>query len=154
MAEKNQNEILKEQKRAREEFLKLKKMQSGEIKAEPKPSEVAILPKTRKEKLSNFWFHYKFHLIASVFTAIVLAVLITQCATRPQYDSEIVYFTYTPVLDEQLNKVSDYFEQYATDLNGDGEVKVQVINCSVSGMNQNTQYRNVQLQKLQFSLWF
>ena len=36
----NKNEILEEQRRAREEFLELKKMQSGEMKAPPKPSEV------------------------------------------------------------------------------------------------------------------
>ena len=53
MSDKNKNEIIEEQRRAREEFLRLKRMQSGEIKADPKPSEVALLPKTPKEKIAN-----------------------------------------------------------------------------------------------------
>ena len=95
----NKNEILEEQRRAREEFLELKKMQSGEMKAPPKPSEVAIVPKTPKEKWDNFWFQYKWHVTAIVAVTVILAVLITQCATRTKYDLEVVYFTYTAALD-------------------------------------------------------
>lgn len=149
MAQKKHNETLEQQRRAREEFLNLKKMQSGELDAGPKPSEVAILPKTPKEKFANFWFHYKIHVIVIAFITVVLSVLITQCSNRVNYDSEIVYFSYTPILDSQLNNIADYFEQYATDINGDGEVNVQIINCSFSNDKQNIQYRNVQLQKMQ-----
>ena len=59
MADNKKNDIIEEQRRARAEFLRLKKMQSGEIDAGPKPSEVAIVPKTPKEKWDNFWFQYK-----------------------------------------------------------------------------------------------
>ena len=149
MAKQKKNEILEEQKRAREEFLKLKKIQSGELEAGPKYSEVAIVPKTRKEKIANFWFHHKITVIAVTFITIVLSVLISQCAGRTNYDFEVVYFTYNPVLDGQLNKVGDYFEKYASDMNDDGEVNVQIINCSFSDDQQNQQYRSVQLQKLQ-----
>ena len=72
MSEKNKNETIEQQRRAREEFLKLKKIQQGELPAEPKPSDVAIVPKTREEKLSNFWFHHKWHVIALVFITVVL----------------------------------------------------------------------------------
>ncbi len=143
------NEILEEQKRAREEFIKLKKMQSGEIEAGPKPSEVAILPKTFKEKKENFWYQYKIHIIAIVFLVSIITICVAQCSSRPHYDMKMVYFTYTPVLDEQLNLVEDYFEEYATDMNGDGEVLVNVINCSFSNSNSNTQYKNSILMKMQ-----
>ncbi len=149
MPPKNKNEILEEQRRAREEFLKLKKMQNGELSADPKPSEVAIIPRTPKEKLINFWFHFKWHVISITAIIIILAVLISQCASRIDYDSEIIYFTYSPVLDSQLHKVEEYFKQYSSDINGDGEVHVQVINCSVSTGAQGDQYHNAQLQKLQ-----
>lgn len=152
MAEKNQNEILAEQRKAREEFLKLKKMQNGEIKPDPKPSEIAIVPKTAKEKRKNFWFHYKWHTIATIFTVAVLAILIAQCATKPKYDFEIVYFTYTPVIDFQLESTSDYFEKFIPDINGDGEVKVNVVNCSISESTSDTQYRNTILTRLQAML--
>ena len=145
----NKNEILEEQRRAREEFLELKKMQSGEMKAPPKPSEVAIVPKTPKEKWDNFWFQYKWHVTAIVAVTVILAVLITQCATRTKYDLEVVYFTYTATLDEQTDKIAEYIEKYASDINGDGAVNVQVINCSFTDNSGNVQYKNTMLTKLQ-----
>lgn len=147
MADKK-NDILEEQRRAREEFLELKKMQHGEMEAPPKPSEVAIVPKTPKEKWDNFWFQYKWYVIAVTAMVVVLSVLVAQCVSRPKYDFEAVYFTYTPVLDEQTEKIADYLEKYAEDVNGDGEIKVQVINCSLSE-NGNVQYKNTMLTKLQ-----
>ena len=121
----DKNDILEEQRKAREEFLKLKKMQQGEIDAGPKPSEVAIVPKTPKEKAANFWFQYKWHTIGIVAAVIVLAVLVAQCVSRPVYDMELVYFTYSPILDEQTTQIAEYFEEFAEDLDGNGEVNVQ-----------------------------
>ena len=148
MADKKTNDILEEQRRSREEFLKLKKMQSGEMDAGPKPSEVAIVPKTPKEKAANFWFQYKWHTIAIAFITVVLAVLIAQCASRVEPDFSIVYFSYTPIMDDQLKHVTEYFEKFASDLNGDGEVNVQVVNCSFSN-NGTNQYKSTILTKLQ-----
>lgn len=148
MADKKTNDILEEQRRSREEFLKLKKMQSGELDAGPKPSEVAIVPKTPKERAANFWFQYKWHTIIIAFITVVLAVLIAQCASRVEPDFSIVYFSYKPVVDDQLKPVTEYFEKLTTDLNGDGEVNVQVLNCSFLN-NGSSQYKNAILTKLQ-----
>lgn len=147
MADKK-NDILEEQRRAREEFLRLKKMQSGELDAGPKPSEVAIIPTTPKEKWDNFWFQYKWWVVAAVASFIVLSVLIVQCTSRVTPDLEIVYFSYTPVLDQQTGLVAEYFEDCAKDINGDGEVNIQVVNCSFQN-NGNIQYKNSILSKLQ-----
>lgn len=149
MADKKANEILEEQRRAREEFLKLKKMQQGEIDAGPKPSEIAVAPKTAKEKAQNFWFHNKWQTIGVIFLVITLTVLIAQCASKPKYDLEIVYFTYKPVLDVQLETATEYFEELSPDVNGDGEVKISVVNCSMSNTSADTQYRNTIYTKLQ-----
>ena len=149
MSEKKTNEILEEQRKARQEFLELKKMQHGEMKAPPKPSEVAIVPKTPKEKWDNFWFQYKWYVIAITAVTVILAVLITQCATRTKYDLEVVYFTYTAVLDEQTNKIADYLADYAEDINGDGEINVQVVNVSFSDKSGDSQYKYTMLTKLQ-----
>ncbi len=147
MADKN--DILEEQRRAREEFLKLKKMQKGELDAGPKPSEVAIVPKTFKEKLDNFWFQYKWHTIGIVATLIVLTVLVAQCTTKPKYDLSVVYFSYTPVMDNQLTSVADYIGKFASDLDGNGEVNISIVNCSLSNKSGDFQYRNTVLTKMQ-----
>ncbi len=149
MDNKKTNEILEEQRRARREFLKLKQMQNGEIAPLPKPSDIAYVPRTVSEKLSNFWFHYKFYVVSIVITVVLFAVLVTQCASRVENDLEILYFTYTPVLEAQTTAMAEYFEQYATDLNGDGEVNIAVLNCSMSTDSKDVQYRNTMLTKVQ-----
>ncbi len=131
MSEKR-NEIMEEQRRARAEYIKLKKMQQGELAPEAKPSEVAVAPKTFREKLVNFWYHYKIHTILTSFIIAVLAISITQCATRPKYDFEIMYFAHKTALDQQTQAIGDYFEKFAEDINGDGIVNIKVINCSVN----------------------
>lgn len=149
MADKKQNEILAEQKRAREEFLKLKKMQSGELDAGPKPSEVEVLPKTFKEKAANFWFHYKWLTIGLTVTVVLLAFLVAQCCSKPKYDLEIVYYTETPIFELQIEAVENYFKEYATDVNGDGEINIQIIDCSFPENDADLQYKNANIQKLQ-----
>lgn len=148
MSEEKKNEILEEQRRARQEFLDLKKMQHGEMKAPPKPSEIAIKPTTPKEKWANFWFQYKWYVLAITAITVVMAVLIAQCATRTDYDLEVVYFSYTPVMDEQTAPIGKYLETMAEDVNGDGEVHVQVVNCSFDNKNGG-QYRYTMMTKLQ-----
>ena len=149
MSEKKTNDILEEQRRAREEFLKLKKMQHGEIPTGPKPSEEAILPKTPKEKIQNFWFHNKWMVIG--FTALIAVVvfLTVQAINKPKYDYQIVYFSYYQAMDEQLEGIEEYFENLSSDVDGNGEVNVQAINCSFYNEQQNVSYRNTILTKLQ-----
>ena len=149
MAKKKVSDTLAQQRKARESFLELKKIQSGEIEAGPKPSEMEITPKTFSEKTSNFWFHFKWHVLASIFAAVTLTVLIVQCAGKPKYDMHVVYFTYTPVMDEQTALVSNYLEPLCSDLNGDGEVNISVINCSMSKKASDTQYSQSAITRLQ-----
>ncbi len=149
MATKKTSDTISQQRKARQEFLELKKMQSGDIAPPPKPSEEAVLPKTLKEKLQNYWFHFKWHTIGVILSVAVLAVLISQCAAKTDYDMKIIYFSYTPVLDQQLAPVGDYFEGLSKDINGDGEVNISVVNCSMSTKQDNAQYANSVYIKLQ-----
>ena len=149
MAKKKKNEILEEQRRARQEFLELKKMQHGEMEAPPKPSEVAVVPKTRKEKWDNFLFHYKWHMIVAAVLVAILAVTVTQCATKKKYDLEVVLFSRHLIMDEQSEKIAEYLSKYAEDINGDGEINVNVINCSFEQNGGSVQHRNTMMTKLQ-----
>ena len=147
MAEKKTNEILEAQRKARQSFLDLKKMQSGEMDAGPKPSEVAEVL-TPKQKFANFWHYSKWYVLSTVALTALIAFMVVQCATKPSYDLKLVYFTYTPSIDEQTSAIADYLEPYCEDVNGDGETNIQVINCSVSNDNSNVMTRNATLQKL------
>jgi hypothetical protein len=143
------NEIIEEQRKAREEFLKLKKMQQNEIAPEPKPSEIEKKPETFSEKVANFWYHFKAQTIIAVFLVVVIAILTAQCATREKYDMTVLYFAYSVANDAQIQKMEEYFEQYAQDVDGNGEVNVCVMNCSFNPQNKDPNYRNVSFVKVQ-----
>ncbi len=152
MAKKKVSDTIEQQRKARAEFLKLKQMQMGQTAPEPKPSVVAITPKTFSEKMANFWFHYKYVLIFGTLISVIFIVLVAQCATKTESDLDIVYFSYTPLLEADVAKVEEYFEQYLEDLNEDEEVDVNIINCSYSNESVDYNYRNTMLQRLQTAL--
>ncbi len=124
----HKNETLEQQRRARKEFLELKKMQQGEIT--PEPISVAAPPMTFRQKLTNFWFHYKVHTFFAIFICIVLAIGISQCSQKEKYDSRVVFYTDKVFADEQLVVLKDYLTPYFTDIDGNGTVNIQIINCS------------------------
>lgn len=149
MAKKKTSETLAEQRKARQEFLELKKIQNGEMDAGPKPSEQATELVTFGQKLSNFWFHNKWQTLGIAAALVALVLLVSQCAARTNFDIQVVYFSYTPVIDQQTELVADYLETIADDVNGDGEVHIQVINCSVPDNGVSTRYSTTVLSKMQ-----
>lgn len=126
----NESETLSEQRKARKEFLELKKMQNGEIAPPPKPSEEEVVPKTFGQKLLNFWFHYKTTFLLSVFLCIVMIISVSQCVSRPVYDLKVLLYTENYYTDAQINVFKNYINQFCEDFNGDGKTVVQIINCS------------------------
>ena len=149
MSDKKTNEILENQRKAHQEFLNLKKMQQGEMYAGPKPSEVATKLDTPKAKIANFWDYSKWFVIVGVLLSIAIAFMVAQCVNRPVYDLKVIYFTYTYAMDDQLKPIEEYLKPYCKDVDGDGEVNIQVINCSLSKDNANISMRNAVYQKLQ-----
>ena len=150
MAKKRESDTLRQRKFAHQEFLKLKKMQSGELDAGPKPSEIAV-PLTFGEKLKNIWYHDKLAVIIVSVLTIAIALLIAQCATKTKYDATIVLFNYTMAGDPICDKMEEYLKPYFEDINGDGKVNVNVINCSLSG-SANGEYnysKRLALQSIQ-----
>lgn len=144
---KKKNEILEEQRRAREEFLKLKKMQNGQaVEAEPefKAEEMTI-----SQKADNFWYHYKWYVIGLLALVFSIAFMLVQCMSKEKYDLEIVYFSYTATVDTQTEKIAEYFEKFAEDIDGDGKANIQVINCSLNPDVGDRRYRDSILQKIQ-----
>lgn len=130
MSEKKYSETLEQRKKAQQAFLELKKMQQGEAAHEEAPNDADTAPKTFEEKVKNYWYHYKVHTLLILFVAAVLAIGITQCATAPKYDAKIALYTNDYYLTDHTDFLADYFAQYYTDINGDGEVTVQILDCS------------------------
>lgn len=125
----HKNETLEQRRRAQREFLELKKMQQGVVTPEPTSTENAV-PLTFKEKIENFWFHYKVHTFFVIFICIILVIGISQCATKEKYDARVVFYTDKVYADEQIAFLKDYITPCFSDIDGDGTVNIQLINCS------------------------
>ena len=144
------SDTISQQRKAREEFLELKRMQSGEIAPPPPPSSEAKTPGMLSEKSENFWFYNRFKVISILFVAVVLAIGIIQCATRKNYDLKITLYTMTQFSDEQAQKIEEYFTPYCSDVNKDGQVLLSVLNCSYTegGNRQFTQAMDTKVQSI------
>ena len=79
-----------------------------------------------KNKLLNFWYYHKVHVIIILAVlAIGAYFLLTQQKTvKSDYDIAIV--SAQGVSDEQMGQIRDVFQQAGTDQNGDGAVTVKV----------------------------
>ncbi len=129
MAKKS--ETLTQRNKAQRDLIELKKMQAGELEVGPKPSEESLAPRTFKEKKENFFYHYKYVVLAGLVLAVVAIIIIVDLVKRVDYDSKVVIFSYDISYSSYREKISDYFEQLYTDVNENGKVDIAAVDCSI-----------------------
>ena len=124
------------------EFL-LRGVSEEELQPPPKPE----APKTPRGKWENFWYHYKWPFWGAMFFAVVLGVLGYQLLTKNPADYQVILVTGTSVWDDDVTLLEETLAQYGQDLDGDGEVEVQIQNCYLS--NPGSQQYMVNQQAIQ-----
>ena len=92
----------------------------------------ALRPKTFKEKVQNYWYHYKWHTIIIGFIVVVFGFTFIQFITKTQPDYKIMtaFDKYMPYSVTQT--MGEYLENFGEDVNGDGEVVVEIYDISTS----------------------
>ena len=78
------------------------------------------------KKLENIWFYYKTPILIALAVILVLGYLGLQDAGAPDPDYHIGLVSTTPRSDAQLAALTDGFAAAGDDLNGDGQVLVQL----------------------------
>lgn len=81
-------------------------------------------PTTAKAKVSNYFYHYKWHTIIAAFCVIVLVICSFQLCSRESYDIHIMYAGPKALVSAQTHAAATSLEGIARDYNGDGAVKV------------------------------
>ena len=104
-------------------------------------------PLTFTERVENFWYYHKWAVIITAFLIVTFSVAVKQCADREKFDTEFVLFSYNTFTGAEMDAIEDEYEKYAEDLNGDGEVHVQLIDCSYSDKELSDQ-QNAKRDKL------
>ncbi len=90
-----------------------------------------------KNKLDNYWYHYKWHTLIGLFFVITVLVCTVQCATKEKPDIQAILYVDKSVADLTASALEDEIEKYMTDLNGDGEVICQISNLSYTEGTNN-----------------
>lgn len=90
---------------------------------------------TFKQKIENYWYHYKWHTIIIVFFIITGLVCLVQCSTKEQPDDKALLYVNQNLLDNAANDLSDKLGGYIEDYNGNGEVLYRVNNVSYNSNN-------------------
>lgn len=85
---------------------------------------------TRK-KIDNFWYYYKIHVLVVVFILFVAGVFIKDIVTKVNYDYSVAFVTEEMMTNEEISSIQSVFEREAEDLNGDGEIHVEVQNYTI-----------------------
>lgn len=85
---------------------------------------------TRK-KIDNFWYYYKIHVLVVVFILFFAGVFIKDIVTKVEYDYSVAFVTEEMMTDEEISSIQSVFEKEAEDLNGDGEIHVEVQNYTI-----------------------
>lgn len=94
--------------------------------------EIEERPKYQKQKLrgkaaiENFFYHHKTTLLVCIITAIALAVVIYQ-SIPTKYDYTFMIYAHVNMGMGALDEVTEQLKEYCEDVDGDGEVKLNVL---------------------------
>ena len=125
---------------ARERYL----LHAGEEEINRAGAEITL--KTKKDKWNNFWFYHKTHVIVAVIAALFVAYMVYDMVTKVHPDYNVAILTSKTIPSDLSDQLGDEIEKYGEDLNGDGEVVVQMNVFEIAqGEAANTMDPNMQM---------
>lgn len=99
-----------------------------------------------REKWSNFWYYYRVHMLVVLFAVVVLAITVTECVNRVDYDLNISYYSATPISDTAVDALKEYLKEGIDDINGNGSLDVGVSSCFANPNEQSEQTQAVMVK--------
>ena len=129
---------------ARERYLR--GISEDELRPDPKPEQQSWTPKSW---LENFWYHHKIGVLVGGFLLIALVILVVSTINRERPDYTVVLVTQQPLAAEEVTYLERVLAQYGEDVNGDGEVVVQINNLSLDTESYENNVANAQALQTQ-----
>lgn len=156
LEEKKKKEREEYDKKIQQERIELMRLKQGVItESEMIPTKEDEKPKLSFwKKIGNFFYHSKWWLLITVFIVGVFTFLTVDYITTVRPDMIVMVLADDPTLQTSSVYLSDYFEQYVDDLNGDGEVSVDIYPIPVGDDISTADYYTGNMTKLssQFQL--
>ena len=79
-----------------------------------------------KKKLQNFWYYYKWYLVAAAVVAVLLVDFVSEKSKIVQPDYQLAIVTGSQISEERRTQLEETLETIWDDRNGDGQIHVQV----------------------------
>lgn len=126
-------------------------------------------PSTLKEKISNYWYHYKWHSVAAIIAIIAILVCSLQFCSKESYDVHILYAgsksigrTVSNGTPAEIETVITSLKRVTKDYDGDGEKNIAFTNyifysadeLQELGTDVNQSYVNEDKKSLESTLNF
>lgn len=92
-------------------------------------------PQTFKTKLENFWFYHKWHVLAVILILCITFISVKSCVNKKSYDMYVLYMVGGGYSLEANENLSEKFENYVDDVDGDGEKRVQIITINFADVS-------------------
>ena len=116
----------------RAEEIRIKKMKQGLIdnteneQYVKEKEEAEKIPVSFKEKLSNFWYHYKWTVIVVGFFIVGGAILTFQSIFAERYDTTVLLCSHTYYEESVIENLSIKLADYIDDIDKDGKKSIGV----------------------------
>lgn len=142
------------EKQLENEKIELVKLKTGVIDESDiiKEEVSAPIKLSKGEWIKNFWWHHKFIIMGIILAVAVVSYITYDTVSRVKPDIKII-MTVNNGLVNRTEEVADYFEKFCPDINGDGEVNVQVLSVPLPDNTddyvQIQQYQEVYLANMQ-----
>ena len=91
-----------------------------------------ILPKTPKEKIENFFYHYKWHTVIAVFLVAVITICSVQMCAKVDYDAYLLFAGPKGMASTQIHALEGSAAPFVKDYSGDGEVHVSFVSYYIA----------------------
>lgn len=96
-----------------------------------------LLSEEKKKKIDNFFYYYKFHVLIGAFILFFVIIFIKDMVTKIDYDYNIAFLGDYGMSSDDSLALQQWFEEHGEDLNGDGEVHVQISDYSCPGEGED-----------------
>lgn len=117
-------------------------------KAKERLDAEAAHPMTRKQRLSNFWFYHRWHVLGGGAALILLGTFVYDMASQVQPDYQVALLSSSYIVEDRREALEQFLNTQIDDRNGDGKVAASVVvyqlpKTGESPSDPNTQMANM-----------
>ncbi len=116
---------IKQYNKEKQELIETRRKKAGIEPLNEEKTHVFGGPKTGKEKIANFWYHYKLVVFAVLFVVVIFLAWLINLLNKPVYDA-----TFLIISDKSFSGseplITSPLKSFAQDVNGDGKIQMDI----------------------------